>query len=89
MSLTVVGNALTPFTHFASLSITGVGVIIQGYVIKCDIAKKIESCRFGYTSYNKILIQSRTYFRGIPYEEKVFLTDTKVLNDIVTYMSNY
>ena len=29
MSLTVVGNALVPITHFASLSIIGVGVLIQ------------------------------------------------------------
>ena len=65
ISLTVAGSALTPFRHFASLSITGVGVIIQGYVTKSTIAKKIESCRFAYTSYNKILIQLRTYFRGI------------------------
>ena len=84
VSLTVAGSALVPFTHFASLSITGVGVIIQGYVTKSDIAKKIESCRFAYTSYNKILIQLRTHFRGIPYDEKVFLTDTKILDDIVT-----
>ena len=46
ISLTVVGSALAPFTHFATLSITGVGVIIQGYVTKSDITKKIESCRF-------------------------------------------
>ena len=84
MSLTGLGSALALFTHFTSLSITGVGVIIQGYITKSDIAKKIESCRFAYTSYNKILIQLRTYFRGIPYHEKVFLTDTKVLDDIVT-----
>ena len=83
MSLTVAGSALVPFTHFASLSITGVGVIIQGYVTRFDIAKKIDSCRFAYTSYNKILVQLRMYFRGIPYDEKVFLTDTKVLDDIV------
>ena len=84
ISLTVIGSALAPFTHFTSLSITGVGVIIQGYVTKSDIAKKIKGCTFAYTSYNKILIQLRMYFRGIPYNEKVFLTDTKVLDDIVT-----
>ena len=84
MSLTVVRSALAPFTHFASLSITGVGVVIQGYVTKSDIANKIESCRFAYTNYNEILIQLRMYFRGIPYDEKVFLTHTKILDDIAT-----
>ena len=32
MSLTVVGSALVPVTHFSSLSITGVGALIQGYI---------------------------------------------------------
>ena len=80
--LTVVGSALAPFTQFSSLSITGVGVIIQGYVTKSDIIKRVESCKFVYTSY-KILIQLKTYFSGIQYDEKVFLKDTKVLDDIV------
>ena len=83
MSLTVVGSDLVPFTLFVGLSITGVGVLIQGYLRKSDIAKKVESCKLAYTSYNEILIQLRTYFRGIPCDETVFLTDTKVLDDIV------
>ena len=84
IALTVIGSVLVPLTHFISLSITGVGVIIQGYITKSDINKHIESCRFAYTSYNKILIQLKTYFNGIPFDETVFLTDTKVLDDIVT-----
>ena len=83
IALTVIGSALVPLTHFTSFSITGIGVLIQGYLTKSDIAKKVESCKFAYTSYYKILIQLKTYFRGIPYDEKVFLTDTKVLDDIV------
>ena len=62
MSLTVIGSALVLFTHFIHLSITGVGLIIQGYITKSDIAKKVESCKFAYTNYNKILIQLKTYF---------------------------
>ena len=84
IALTVIGSALVPVTHLTSLSITGVGVIIQSYLTKSDINKYIESCRFAYTSYNKILIQLKTYFNGIPFGEIVFLTDTKVLDDIVT-----
>ena len=83
MSLTLVGSALVPFTHFISLSITAVGVLIQGYITKSDIDKKVESCKFAYANYNKILIQLKTYLRGILCDETVFLTDTKVLYDIV------
>ena len=70
-------------TVIASLSITGDGAVIQGYLPKSDIVKKMESCKFAYMSYNKILIQLKTYFRDILYDEKVFLTYTKVLDDIV------
>ena len=83
ITLTVIGRALVPFTHFISLSITGVNVLIQGYLTKSDIDKKVESCKFAYINYNKILIQLKTYFRGIVYDETVFLTDTKVLDDIM------
>ena len=55
MSLTVLGSALVPFTHFISLSITGIGVILQGYITKSNINNKIESCKFAYTNYKKVL----------------------------------
>ena len=41
IALTVIGSVLVPLTHFISLSITGVGVIIQGYITKSDINKHI------------------------------------------------
>lgn len=84
ISLTALGSVLTPFTNFASLSITGVGVILQGYITKSNINNKMMNCKFAYTNYNKILKQLNTYMNGLPYEEVVFLSDTKVLDDIVT-----
>ena len=84
MSLTVLGSALVPFTNFISLSITGLGVIIQGCITKSNIAKKVESCKFAYASDKKVLIQLKTYLNDVPFDEAFFLSHTKVLDDIIT-----
>lgn len=64
-------------------AISGPGVLIETYVGTTKLSRKVEMCRFAYTSYNKILIQLRSYLRGLPYDEVVFLTDSKVVEDTV------
>jgi len=64
--------------------ISGPGVLIQGYMTKNGLNNKVETCRFAYTSYKKILTQLRSYLRGLPYDDATFLSDVKVLDDIVT-----
>lgn len=39
--------------------------------------------RFAYTSYKKILIQLRSYLRGLPYDDIIFLTNSKIIEDSV------
>ena len=50
----------------------GCGVIMQGH-----ITDKVQQCKFAYQSYEKVLIQLRSYIRGAPYDENI-------LDDIVT-----
>ena len=64
VSLTVIGEILAPTTHYTSLSISGVGVIIQGYVTKSNINRKMESCKFANQNY-KILIQFKTPYENV------------------------
>ena len=46
---------------------------------------KIGMCRFAYTTYNKTLIESRTYMRGLPMEEfEGFLIKMQTLDDTIT-----
>ena len=40
--------------------------------------------RFAYTSYKKILIQLKTFLRGMPFDESILLSDLKVIDDIMT-----
>ena len=64
-------------------SLSGSGILIQTYLTKSDINKQVNMCRFAYTSYQKIMIQLKSYLRGIEYNEKIFLSDAKVIDDIV------
>ena len=64
-------------------SITGSGVLIQGFLTKSDINKRVNMCRFAYTSYQKILVQLKSYLRGIEYNENELLSDMKTIDDII------
>ena len=64
--------------------ISGPGVLIQGYMAKSGLSNKVETCRFAYTSYKKILTQLRSYLRGLPYDDATFLSELKTLDGIVT-----
>lgn len=63
--------------------ISGTGTVIEGYVATRKLSRSVEMCRFAYTSYKKILIQLRSYLRGLQYDEVTFLTDCKVIEDSI------
>ena len=49
------------------------------------ISFKIDMCRFAYTTYDKTLIELRTYVRGLPMEEfEGFLIKIQTLDDTIT-----
>ena len=64
-------------------TVVGAGVIIQGYLAKTNLLQKIGKCRFAYTSYEKIMVQLRSFMRGIPYDENTFLSDIKIIDDMI------
>ena len=52
--------------------ISGPGILIQRYLSNSDISSLINMCRFAYTSYQKIMIELKSYFRGMSYDEEEF-----------------
>ena len=40
--------------------------------------------KVAYTTYKKVLTQIRSYLRGLSYDEKAFLDEVRVMDDIVT-----
>ena len=85
ISLTVAGTITGSVTlnPVVAGTVVGAGVIIQGYLAKTNLLQKIGKCRFAYTSYEKIMVQLRSFMRGIPYDENVFLSDIKIIDDMI------
>ena len=85
ISLTVVGTITGSITlnPVVAGTVVGAGVIIQGYLAKTNLLQRIGKCRLAYTSYEKIMVQLRHFLRGIPYDENVFLSDIKIIDDMI------
>ena len=86
IGLTTVGAILGGVTLNPIIlgSLTGSGIMIQAYLTKSDLNRRVDRCRFAYTSYENVLIQLKGFLRGLPYDENIFLSDLKVLDDIIT-----
>ena len=84
ISLTVVGTITGAVTLNPIVvgCVAGPGVIIQGYLTKSDLIQRVDS-RFPYTSYEKILVQLRNFMRGASYDENIFFSDVKLVDEIV------
>ena len=63
--------------------ISGPEILIQAHLTKTNISSKVEKSRFAYTSYNKILGRTKGLLRGMSYDESTFLSDIKVIDDII------
>ena len=85
IGLTVVGSVVGAVTlnPIVIACVAGPGVLIQGYLTKSNLNISVDRCRFAYTSYKKILVQLKSFLRGLPYDENLLLSDIKVLDDIV------
>ena len=85
ISLTVVGTITGSITlnPVVAGTVVGAGVIIQGYLAKTNLLQRVAKCRLAYTSYEKIMVQLRHFLRGIPYDENIFLSDIKIIDDMI------
>ena len=64
-------------------SLTGSGIMIQAYLTKSDLNKRVDRCKFAFTSYERVLVQLKSFLRGLLYDESNFLSDLKVTDDII------
>ena len=64
-------------------TVSGVGVLLKTYSEAKNYKRKIEMCKFAYTTYEKILIDLRSFMRGLNYDEKEFLNYVKFLDEII------
>ena len=66
--------------------ISGLGILLKTYSEANNYKRKIEMCKFAYTSYEKVLTDIRSFMRGLEYDVKDFLDYVKVLDDIIIDM---
>ena len=64
-------------------SLTASGIMIQAYLTKSDLNTRVDRCKFAFTSYERVVIQLKSFLRGLPFNESNFLSDLKVLDDII------
>ena len=67
IGMTIIGTVTGAVTlnSIVIACVTGPGVLIQGYLTKCDLRNREERCKFAYTSYKKILVQLKSFFERV------------------------
>ena len=85
IGLTIVGSVVGGVTlnPIVIACVAGPGVLIQGYLTKSDLDNRVDRCRFAYKTYEKILVQLKSFLRGLPYDISLFLSDVKLQDDII------
>ena len=79
ITLTVVGT----ITGSVTMNPIVAGVIVQGFLAKSNLIQRVAQCRLAYTSYEKILVQLKSYLRGMEYDMKIFLSDVKIIDEMI------
>ena len=70
---------------FIMIGLTALGTVIKGWNEFKNFSIKMDMCRFAYTTYEKTLIELRTYVRGLPMEEfEGFLIRMQTMDDTIT-----
>jgi len=68
-------------------TISGAGLILSAFTEAKNYKRKIEMCKFAYTSYEKILTEIRSFLRGLDFDDKRFLDYIKVGDEIIRDVS--
>ena len=70
---------------FVMIGLTALGTVIKGWNEFKNFSIKMDMCRFAYTTYEKTLIELRTYVRGLPMEESDgFLIKMQTMDNTIT-----
>ena len=67
-------------------TISGAGVILSTFTGTKKYKTKTERCKFAYTTYEKILINLRSYLRGLSFDEGNFVNEIRLIDQIIIDM---
>lgn len=65
-------------------AITGTGLFLKTYTDVKKFDRKIDMCKFAFTTYEKILTELRSYLRGRPFDSAAFLNEVRLIDDTIT-----
>ena len=68
-------------------SLAAGATVIKGWNDFKKFPIKVDRCQFAYTTYAKTLTELRTYLRGIPFKEDIFLIKMQTFDDTITEFS--
>ena len=80
------GNQTISMNPIILGTISGAGVILKTAMELKNLQKKIENPNVAFTSYAKILVDSRNFLRGEEWEKEIYLLKLKTLDDMVIEM---
>ena len=85
-SLIVIGTLVGGLTMnpIPLAAITGTGLLLKSYTDVKKFDRKIDMCKFAFTTYEKILTELRSYLRGRPFDSVSFLNEVKLIDDTIT-----
>ena len=64
--------------------IAGAGLLCKAFTDYKHFERKIEMCKYAYTTYEKVLSDLRSCLRGKPFDHENFITDIKLIDQSVT-----
>ena len=65
-------------------SISGAGLALKTFSETKDYKRKIETSKFAYTTYQKVLLDLRTALRRGSFDKNDFLKELNILDDTIT-----
>ena len=64
--------------------IAGAGLLLKTFTDYKRFEKKIEMCKYAYTTYEKVLSDLRSCLRGKPFDKEEFVNEMKLIDQTVT-----
>ena len=64
--------------------IAGAGLVLKTFTDYAKHEKKIEMCKYAYTTYEKVLSDLRSCLRGKPFDHESFVSELRLIDQSIT-----
>lgn len=79
-----VGGLAGTAVFLPAIGVGACGIVLAVITKKKNYPRKIELCRYAYTSYQKVLNQLKAYLRGDSYDKERLIHELNILDDNIT-----